>query len=247
MAHHSFHLGIHDYPGFLECEFACHHVAATLADRTKIYARRLLILLELIGGVCHILFFFCFIIPLIMLAPRSSNEFVWETSVNNVSGWSNPGLAFCIGLLSPTFVLTGKFPLPRFESRLLTSKGFDGVIHMSDEVKDAPLRIPRSMIYTVVINAVFCWAFTIVILYTIGDYNTVLNSPTGLPIIQLVYQATKSRAATNTLVSFILIIYTVGNFSIIASVSRLIWAFARDKGLPYSDYFAYVSTQCSTE
>jgi choline transport protein len=117
---------------------------------------------------------------------------------------------------------------------------------MSDEVKDAPVRIPRSMIYTVVINAVFCWAFTLVILYTIGDYNTVLNSPTGLPIIELIYQATKSKAATNTLVSFVLIVCTVGNFSIIASVSRLIWAFARDKGLPYSDYFAYVSSQSCT-
>jgi amino acid transporter len=130
---------------------------------------------------------------------------------------------------------------------LLTLAGFDGVIHMSDEVIDAPLRVPRSMIYTVVINAVFCWAFVIVVLYTIGDYNAVLNSPTGLPIIQVIYQATNSRAATNTLMSFLLIISTIGNFSIIASVSRLIWAFARDKGLPYSEYFAYVRPHYSTK
>jgi len=112
---------------------------------------------------------------------------------------------------------------------------------MSDEVKDAPKQVPRSMLLTVIINAVFCWAFVICILYTIGDANTVLQSTTGLPIIDVIYNATKSKAATNTLMAFILIVSTVGNFSIIASVSRLIWAFARDNGLPFSKFFAHVS------
>jgi choline transport protein len=111
---------------------------------------------------------------------------------------------------------------------------------MSDEVKDAPKRIPHSMLLTVIINAVFCWAFILVILYTIGDANTVLLSKTGLPIIDVIYNATKSKPATNTLMAFILIVSTVGNFSIIASVSRLTWAFARDNGLPYSKFFAHV-------
>jgi choline transport protein len=178
----------------------------------------------MVGGVFHLIFFFCVIITLLVLAPRSSNDFVWKTIVSDISGWSNPGVGFCIGLLAPTFVVTG----------------FDGVIHMSDEVKDAPRRVPRSIWITVVINAVFCWAFSVVILYCLGDYTQVLESPTGLPFIEVVYEATKSKAATNTLVVFVLLVCIVGNFSIIASVSRLMWAFARDKGLPYSEFFSYV-------
>jgi choline transport protein len=112
---------------------------------------------------------------------------------------------------------------------------------MSDEVKDARRQVPRSMLLTVIINAVFCWAFTITILYTIGDAEVVLQSKTGLPIIDVIYNATKSYAATNTIMAIILLVCTVGNFSIIASVSRLIWAFARDNGLPFSKTFAYVS------
>jgi choline transport protein len=81
----------------------------------QVYARRLLASLEIVGGVCHFVFFFCNVITLGVLAQRSSNHFVWATLVNNVSGWTNPGAAFCIGLLSPTFVLSG----------------FDGVLHMS--------------------------------------------------------------------------------------------------------------------
>jgi amino acid transporter len=33
----------------------------------------------------------------------------------------------------------------------------------------------------------------------------------------------------------------ISNFNVIASVSRLVWAFARDKGLPFHEYFTYVS------
>jgi hypothetical protein len=33
----------------------------------------------------------------------------------------------------------------------------------------------------------------------------------------------------------------VGNFNIVASVTRLVWRFASDKGLPFHQHFAYVS------
>lgn len=33
----------------------------------------------------------------------------------------------------------------------------------------------------------------------------------------------------------------ISNFNVVASVSRLVWQFARDKGLPYNEYFTYVS------
>jgi len=64
------------------------------------YARRLLVALELIGGTFHILFFICIVITLGVLAPRSSNDYVWTTSVSGLSGWNNADVAFCLVLLS---------------------------------------------------------------------------------------------------------------------------------------------------
>lgn len=32
----------------------------------------------------------------------------------------------------------------------------------------------------------------------------------------------------------------VGNFNIVASVARLVWRFASDKGLPFNQHFTYV-------
>ena len=92
----------------LECKKSLHFCQLrTLLTRIQIYARRVLIFLEVIGGVCHVVFFFVIIITLLILAPRSTNDFVWNTTVSNVSGWKDPGVAFCLGLLSPTYVLAG--------------------------------------------------------------------------------------------------------------------------------------------
>jgi choline transport protein len=101
------------------------------------------------------------------------------------------------------------------------------------------------MMLTVLTSSVTAFAFTICLLYTLGDYKEALASPTGLPIIQVIYGATKSVAATNALMSMILLVFVIANFSNLASVSRLAWAFARDGGLPYSDFFSYVSSPSS--
>ena len=96
------------------------------------------------------------------------------------------------------------------------------------------------MVLSVVMNAVFAFAFIICLLYCLGNYDAVLHSPTGLPIIEVYYEATKSTAATNGFMTMIYIGSMIGNFNVIASVSRLTWAFARDRGLPFSDFFSYV-------
>ena len=84
------------------------------------------------------------------------------------------------------------------------------------------------------------WAFMVCLMFCIGDVEQVTTTPTLLPIIEIYYQATKSKHATNLLVFMIAFILFISLFNIFASVSRLTWAFARDKGLPFSDTFSYV-------
>lgn len=111
---------------------------------------------------------------------------------------------------------------------------------LGDEVKDASRKVPLAMVYSVIINGAMAWAFTITILFCLGDYETALETPTGYPIIQVVYGATGSRAATTAMICFLLFNGLVAMFTALASVSRLVWAFARDKGLPFSDFFGLV-------
>lgn len=94
------------------------------------------------------------------------------------------------------------------------------------------------MITSVVLNAIMQFLFMITVLFTIGDVELVSAAP--LPIIQVYYQATGSRPATNFFVAMLAIIFFISFFNVFASVSRLLWAFSRDNGLPFSPVFARV-------
>jgi amino acid transporter len=96
------------------------------------------------------------------------------------------------------------------------------------------------MIIAVTFNSIMQFAFMVTVMFCIGDVDQVVNTPTLLPIIEVYYQATQSKAATNFLVFMIAFILFISLFNIFASVSRLTWAFARDNGLPFSKTFSYV-------
>lgn len=82
----------------------------------NVFARKLLPTIEMFGGIAHVVTFITWIVVLVTLAPRSSAEFVFESSVFGVSGWSNHGIQWCIGLLA------GVWPM----------SGLEGVLHVFD-------------------------------------------------------------------------------------------------------------------
>ncbi|KAJ5792528.1 amino acid permease [Penicillium pulvis] len=190
----------------------------------NIFARRILGAIEVAAGIMHVVFLPVTIAVLVILAPRNPDSFVWDTFVGGLSGWENSGVVFSVGLLG---VIT---PLA----------GVDGIIHMGEEIKNAKVVVPRSMIYGTLINGVLAFAYLIAVLYCMGDYTEALTSATGYPIITIVYQATGSKAATYVLMTLGMLPGWIALFNGLASVTRLTWAFARDNGLPFSEFFAFV-------
>lgn len=94
-------------------------------------------------------------------------------------------------------------------------------------------------------------AFCIVLLMYMGplDDATALSQ---LPILLILGKITGSAVCANILVSCIAVINFLCLFNYFASVSRLVWVFARDNGLPFSPFFAYVShfsfpTRCDSD
>ncbi|KAF2667233.1 amino acid transporter [Microthyrium microscopicum] len=190
----------------------------------NLYFKQLLNVLETVGGIFHVLFFLVSIIVLAALARRSTNDYVWNTLTNDQSGWENKGVAWGLGLLTISFSVLG----------------FDGALHMSDEVKKVETRVPRSMIIAAVSNSIMLFAFVLTVLYCIGDVTKVMSTPTALPLIEVFYEATGSKSATNFLVVMPALVLFGALFNAFASVSRLIWVFAKDQGLPFSRHFAYL-------
>lgn len=96
------------------------------------------------------------------------------------------------------------------------------------------------MLISQFISGAFAMAFTIAILFSIGDITSVLQTPTNYPIIEIFLNATRSKGATTAMVCALISTLIFSTFGLLASASRLAWAFSRDKGFPFSDFFAKV-------
>ncbi|TKA64498.1 hypothetical protein B0A55_12334 [Friedmanniomyces simplex] len=190
---------------------------------TNVWGIRFLPMIELIGGICHVVFYVMVLVTLVVLAPRSSASFVFTEFVNG-GQWASDGVSWCVGLLTVVYCFVG----------------FDGAIHMSEEVKDSATTIPKVIMLTILINGTLAFGFAICLLFTLGNIKEILSTNTGYPIIAIFYQATGSKAAATAMMAGIIIIAFSSGFALLASVSRLTFAFARDGGMPFSAFFAYV-------
>ena len=74
----------------------------------NIFARKTLRPIEVIGAIIHFAFFVVFVSVLPALGGRNSAEYVFTANSGGVSGWDNPAIEWCIGLLSAVFPLTGE-------------------------------------------------------------------------------------------------------------------------------------------
>lgn len=195
-----------------------------VASLGNTFGKKLLPLWETLGGGLHVLFFFIVMISLLATGDKASNHDVWGTFING-GGWSSDGVSFCLGFLTPAFALAG----------------VDAVVHMSEEAHNAPLNVPRAMLWSVIINGTAGFAYILTILYSITDTETVLSNETGFPIVGVFLQATNNQKAATAMLTAVIIVFTMNLFGIVASVSRLIWAFSRDKGLPFSGFFSHIT------
>jgi amino acid transporter len=171
----------------------------------------------------HVVGMFAIIIPLWILAPRNSAKEVFTHFQNN-GGWSSMGTSFMVGLLSTT----------------ISMLGFDCTVHMSEEIRDASRTLPRSIMGSVALNATLGFLMIITLCFCLGNQNEVLASATGYPFIEVFYATTGSKAGTNVMVSIAIITLTGSCIAEVATASRQLWSFARDKGVPFSGYIAKV-------
>ncbi len=95
--------------------------------------------------------------------------------------------------------------------------------------------------WSVAINASLAFIMAITLIFTLGDVDSLFESVTRQPFIQLFYNATRSYAATNSMVAIVIILLVACCVSEVATASRQIWSFARDGGLPGSGWISQVS------
>ena len=78
-------------------------------------------------------------------------------------------------------------------------------------------------------------------MFVIKDIDEILNAPSGLPLIQLYYQATDSRVITVLLMVAFAVCFFACVVAIITGSSRALWSAARDECFPRSDLWKQIS------
>lgn len=87
--------------------------------------------------------------------------------------------------------------------------------------------------------ASFCYG--IALMYAITDLDAVVNSPGAFPLAVVYAQATGSPGGTVGLLVIIFLSITCCATGITISVSRNLWALARDDAVPFSRWLGYVN------
>ncbi|KAJ5624289.1 hypothetical protein N7510_000598 [Penicillium lagena] len=155
-------------------------------------------------------------------APNfNSGDFVFRGFINQ-TGWPD-GIAWLLGLLQGGLGVTG----------------FDGVAHMIEEIPNPSVEGPKIMIACVGIGCVTGVIFLVVLLFVAGPIQPIIKS-TATPLLAILKHATQSNAGAICLLMFPLICVLFAATTIMTTSSRMIYAFARDGGLPASPFFSKV-------
>ncbi|KAI0773134.1 amino acid transporter [Trametes elegans] len=172
------------------------------------------------------------VIAILAAAPsHQSAKFVFGTFIDNTgvdgTGWSeraSPAYVVVIGTLMAQYTLTG----------------FDGSAHMTEETHNAAMSGSIGIIMAIGVSAVLAWFLILGLLFSIQDLDATVNSPTGQPVAQIFLDTVGEKGAIVLMVIVIGAMFFCGTFSL-TSNSRMMYAFARDGGIPGHKFFHKVS------
>ncbi|KAJ4129004.1 hypothetical protein NW768_007533 [Fusarium equiseti] len=190
----------------------------------NVWGHRALPLHNTVSGIIHAAGFFAVVIVLLVMAPKNSASFVFK-EVTNYSGWSDDGVSWLVGLLSAVYPFLG----------------YDAACHLAEEMPNASQNVPIAMVGSVGINALIGLVYVVVLLFSTGSLETLLQTPTGYPFIQIFLETTKSNVGTTLLSLIIVWIATAATVAGVTSTSRTLWAFARDKSTPFDKHLSKVN------
>ncbi|KAF2491701.1 amino acid transporter [Lophium mytilinum] len=166
-----------------------------------------------------------FISVLVASPTKQSAEFVF-VAYENSSGWSD-GIAFLTGLLAANW-------------------GFsciDSITHLADEVPEPQKNIPKALMWTVALGVGTCLPIAIATFFSVSNLDDIVSTPTGLPSLEAFYQCLGSKKGAIALESLMAFNFLCAGVSIQTWQSRLAWALACDKGLPFSRHLSLVASQ----
>ncbi|KAJ4248782.1 hypothetical protein NW762_012620 [Fusarium torreyae] len=164
-----------------------------------------------------------FIVTITVLAMSDSyNHLSFITTFDGTSGWPN-GVAWVMSIGNAMYAFAS----------------MDAVIHVAEEMHHPGKALPRAMNLTMIIGLLTSVPFILAMMFVIKDLDAVRAA--RLPSLEVFHQATGSKSAALGLQSLLVIVFYTCMPSQWITCGRLTWAFSRDRGLPYSNYWNHIS------
>lgn len=174
---------------------------------------------------------------------HASADFILA-DISGQSGWSSPGFAFFLAVGNAVFGFVGS----------------DCGAHLCEEIANPAKYVPMVILYPIMVGTMTAFPFAAALTYSITDLTAVLNTATGVPLIEIYLQATGSPAAASVLLA----VFTFCLFGCLVGIgkrnpelcffpvylgtdkikgttcSRTLWAVSRDGVLPFSHLWMQV-------
>jgi amino acid transporter len=189
-------------------------------------------------------------ITLLAAAPGYDVERLW--TFTNYSGFPHqppgePGATEPPEPVDPVWPPTGSlvwlfalgFLLPAY-----TITGFDASAHVSEETSDATRNVPRGIVRSVWVSALFGWLMLCAVILAARDPTTVAEK--GEQGFVFVLGDVVPRLVYLALCGGIVLAQYLCGLATVTSASRMAFAFARDGGLPFSKAIRHVSPSFRT-
>lgn len=184
---------------------------------------RVVSLLNVVSAWYHVVGVVLLVGAVLLFAPKQPLPFLLETVSPPKPVWL-PG--FAVALLQAAWTFTG----------------YDASAHASEETHDAARSAPKGILTAVIASAVAGWALILAVTLAIPSLPQALGS--NNPFLFILEQ---SLGRLGTVLGWMCVgaMWFCGLASV-TSNSRMLWAFARDGGLPFSAALARVSPRWKT-
>ena len=115
---------------------------------------------------------------------HASGSYIFTDNTNG-TGWSSDGWAFMLAIGNAVYSYLGS----------------DCGAHLAEEIDNPSKNLPKVILYPLAMGLLTAFPFTVALMYSITDIKAVLNTVTGLPLLEIYYQGTGSRAAASILLA----------------------------------------------
>ncbi|CAI7656511.1 unnamed protein product [Penicillium pancosmium] len=146
-------------------------------------------------------------------APLSS--IFADTSTH--SGWKSDGFGFMLAVSNAVFAFLGS----------------DCGAHLCEEIHNPSRNVPMVIVFPLIVGLVTAFPFACALMYSVHDLTSVLNSVTGLPLIEIYFQGTNSTVAASVLLSIFAFCFFGCLVANVTTCSRTLWAVSRDGAIPF--------------